>query len=164
MARRTTGTVLVKLGLPKGSLQESTLELFRRAGFKIVVDDRGYFPSVDDEEIEAILLRAQEISRYVEDGVLDAGLTGHDWIVENDSQVVEVCELFFSKASDRPVRWVVAVPVESPVRSVRDLQGKLVATDYQALPGRAWCRGQGGVFLGGYRGQGRLGGRHRRGD
>jgi len=134
--RSTKASALITLGLPKGSLQESTFELFRRAGFQLRVGSRTYFPEVDDEEIDAILLRAQEISRYVEDGVLDAGLTGHDWIVENGSQVVEVCELFYSKASTRPARWVVAVPVDSPVKSVKDLEGKLIATELVATTKR----------------------------
>jgi len=120
---------LITLGLPKGSLQESTFELLRRAGFRISVGSRAYFPHIDDEEIDPILLRAQEISRYVEDGVLDAGLTGHDWVVENDSDVVEVCELSYSKATTGAARWVLAVPAESPVKSVADLEGKLVATE-----------------------------------
>ena len=120
---------LIALGLPKGSLQESTFELLRRAGFRIAVGSRAYFPHIDDEEVEPILLRAQEISRYVEDGVLDAGLTGYDWVVENGSDVVEVCELFYSKATTSPARWVLAVPVESQINSVTDLEGKLVATE-----------------------------------
>lgn len=127
---------VITLGLPKGSLQESTFELFRRAGFRLTVDSREYFPDIDDEEIEAILLRAQEISRYVEAGVLDVGLTGHDWVVENGSDVVEVCELFYSKATARPARWVLAVPVESPVQRVQDLEGKLVATELVATTER----------------------------
>jgi ATP phosphoribosyltransferase len=127
---------VVTLGLPKGSLQESTFELFRRAGFRLAVGSREYFPEIDDEEIDAVLLRAQEISRYVEAGVLDVGLTGHDWVVENGSDVVEVCELFYSKASARPARWVLAVPVESRVQRVGDLEGKLIATELVATTER----------------------------
>jgi len=122
-------TAIIALGLPKGSLQESTFELFRRAGFHITVGSRAYFPHIDDEEIDPILLRAQEISRYVEDGVLDVGLTGHDWVLENGSDVVEVSELSYSKATSRPARWVLAVPADSPVRGVKDLEGKLIATE-----------------------------------
>ncbi len=136
VVRRNKETALITLGLPKGSLQESTLALFRRAGFTITVGSRAYFPSIDDREIEAILLRAQEISRYVEDGVLDLGVTGHDWVVENGSQVVEVCELAYSKATGRPVRWVLAVPVDSPVRAVGGLEGKLIATELVATTKR----------------------------
>jgi len=127
---------VITLGLPKGSLQESTFELFRRAGFRLTVGSREYFPEIDDEEVDALLLRAQEISRYVEDGVLDVGLTGHDWVVENGSDVVEVCELFYSKATARPARWVLAVPVESRVQSPADLEGKLIATELVATTER----------------------------
>ena len=129
MGKDVENRSLITLGLPKGSLQESTFELFRRAGFRISVGSRAYFPHIDDDEIDPILLRAQEISRYVEDGVLDAGLTGYDWVVENGSDVVEVCELFYSKATTRPARWVLAVPVESQINSITDLEGKLVATE-----------------------------------
>lgn len=129
MRGQSGSEALIVLGLPKGSLQESTFELFRRAGFRISVGSRAYFPHVDDPEIHPILLRAQEISRYVEDGVLDAGLTGRDWVVENDSDVVEVCELAYSKATAGPARWVLAVPRESTVQTVADLEGKLIATE-----------------------------------
>ncbi len=126
-------TNLLKLGIPAGSLQEATAELFRRAGYKITFSSRSYYPSVDDEEIECLLIRAQEMSRYVEQGLLDAGLTGHDWIAENGSDVYEVAELVFSKVSRRPVRWVLCVPQDSPIRSVRDLQGKRIATEAVGL-------------------------------
>ncbi len=129
MGKDVENRSLITLGLPKGSLQESTFELFRRAGFRISVGSRAYFPHIDDDEIDPILLRAQEISRYVEDGVLDAGLTGYDWVVENGSDVVEVCELFYSKATTRSARWVLAVPVESRINSVTDLEGKVIATE-----------------------------------
>ncbi len=119
----------LKLGIPKGSLEEATVELFRRAGWKIRVNSRNYFPTVDDPGLRLSLVRAQEMSRYVADGVLDAGLTGKDWILENDSQVVEVCDLVYSKASSRPARWVLVVPGDSPVRSPADLQGKKIATE-----------------------------------
>jgi len=117
------------LGLPKGSLQESTYALFKQAGFKISGGSRSYFPSIDDEEIECRLLRPQEMSRYVEHGMLDAGITGLDWIEENGSEVVPVADLVYSKVSKRPVRWVLAVPEESPIRSVKDLEGKRIATE-----------------------------------
>jgi ATP phosphoribosyltransferase len=119
----------VKLGLPKGSLEESTFDLFRRAGFAVQVSSRSYFPSLDDPELEAVMFRAQEISRYVEDGVIDAGLTGADWIRENNSDVVEVCELMYSKATAKPARWVLAVPNESNVQKIEDLQGGIIATE-----------------------------------
>ncbi len=117
------------LGLPKGSLQETTFEMLRKAGWKISSGSRSYVPRVDDPEIEARLIRAQEISRYVENGHLDAGMTGHDWIVENGSDVVEVTELIYSKQGMNPVRWVLAVPNDSPIQSVQDLAGKRIATE-----------------------------------
>ena len=120
---------ILRLGLPKGSLQEATGELFRRAGYKISFSSRSYFPMIDDDEIECMLLRAQEMARYVADGVLDAGLTGYDWIVETGADVYEVAELVFSKVSRRPVRWVLCVPNDSPVKTVRDLQGARIATE-----------------------------------
>ncbi|MFA5864209.1 MAG: ATP phosphoribosyltransferase [Phycisphaerae bacterium] len=120
---------ILKIGLPKGSLQDSTLDIFRRAGFNISVDSRSYFPSINDPELQCVMFRAQEISRYVEDGVIDMGLTGYDWICENDSHVVEVCELIYSKVSKRPARWVLAVPAESPVTKVEDLEGGIIATE-----------------------------------
>ena len=119
----------LKLGIPAGSLQEATAELFRRAGYKITFNARSYYPAIDDEEIECTLIRAQEMARYVEDGALDAGLTGYDWIVENNADVAEVAELVFSKVSRRPVRWVLCVPEDSPVQRVEDLQGKRIATE-----------------------------------
>ncbi|MGC9453229.1 MAG: ATP phosphoribosyltransferase [Phycisphaerae bacterium] len=128
MARHTPTDKLV-LGIPKGSLQQSTLELFARAGWRISVPSRSYFPSVDDDEISAIMFRAQEMSRYVADGVIDAGLTGYDWICENGSDVVEVAELVYAKQQLRPVRWVLAVPEESDVVTPEDLEGGIVATE-----------------------------------
>jgi len=119
----------LKLGIPKGSLESSTIELFRRAGWKINTSSRNYFPSVDDPELRLSLVRAQEMSRYVAEGVLDAGLTGKDWILENASEVVEVCDLVYSKASTRPARWVLVVPGDSPVRGPEDLRGKKIATE-----------------------------------
>jgi ATP phosphoribosyltransferase len=119
----------LKLGIPKGSLENATVDLFRRAGFQITVSSRSYFPAIDDPEIECMLIRAQEMARYVEDGVLDAGLTGRDWVEENDSKVHAVADLVYSKASFGKVRWVLAVPENSPVQSVKDLEGKIIATE-----------------------------------
>ena len=129
-------STILKLGIPAGSLQEATGELFRRAGYKITFASRSYYPTIDDDEIECLLIRAQEMSRYVEDGVLDAGLTGFDWIVENNSDVYEVAELVFSKVSRRPVRWVLCVPESSPIQSVKELQGKRIATEVVGLTTR----------------------------
>jgi ATP phosphoribosyltransferase len=120
---------LLKLGLPAGSLQEATAELFRKAGYKITYVSRSYYPSIDDPEIRCTLIRAQEMPRYVQDGSLDCGLTGYDWVLENDAHVVELAELVFAKTSRRPVHWVLAVPNDSPVQSVKDLQGKRIATE-----------------------------------
>lgn len=119
----------IKLGLPKGSLQDSTLELFRKAGYDFSVSERSYFPSIDDPELEAMLIRAQEMARYVQDGVFDAGLTGYDWVIENGADVVEVADLVYAKRSMRPVRWVLAVPDSSSFQGPGDLQGKRVATE-----------------------------------
>ena len=119
----------VKLGIPKGSLEDATVDLFRMAGWKINRSSRNYFPSVDDESLRLSLVRAQEMSRYVETGVLDAGLTGKDWILENGSDVVEVCDLVYSKTSTNPARWVLVVPGDSPVLAPEDLQGKKIATE-----------------------------------
>jgi len=118
-----------RLGLPKGSLQEATLRMMRRAGWSVSVNDRSYFPAVNDEELEIVLLRAQEIPRYVMDGVLDAGVTGYDNVLENDADVHEICELIYSKATSRPYRWVLAVPKGSPIRGPKDLEGKRLATE-----------------------------------
>ena len=123
-----SGNVL-KLGIPKGSLEEATVNLFAKAGYRIKISSRSYFPSIDDDEIECMLIRAQEIARYVTDGVLDAGLTGKDWVQENRADVEEIADLVYSKASSRPVRWVLAVPNDSPIKSVKDLQGKRIATE-----------------------------------
>ena len=120
---------ILKIGIPKGSLTDSTVDLFSRAGFRLNISSRGYYPSIDDPELSCIMFRAQEMSRYVEDGVLDAGLTGYDWIRENGSDVLEVCELEYSKATSRPARWVLAVPVESKAQRVEDLDGGIVATE-----------------------------------
>lgn len=130
-----SGRVL-KLGIPAGSLQESTAALFSRAGYNIKFASRSYFPTVDDPEIECMLIRAQEMARYVENGILDAGITGFDWILETNADVHQVCELVFSKVSRRPVRWVLCVPEDSPVRSVADLQGKTIATEVVGLTTR----------------------------
>jgi ATP phosphoribosyltransferase len=124
---------VLKLGIPAGSLQEATGELFRRAGYSIKFSSRSYYPEIDDPEIECLLIRAQEMARYVEQGVLDAGITGHDWVLENNADVHEVCELMFSKVSRRPVRWVLCVPEDSPAKTVKDLQGKRIATEVVEL-------------------------------
>lgn len=117
------------LGIPKGSLQQSTMDLFQRAGYNINVPSRSYFGTVDDDRMSVIMFRAQEMSRYVEDGIVDLGLTGHDWICENESDVEEVCELVYSKATAKPAKWVLAVPEEGKVQSVKDLDGGIVATE-----------------------------------
>lgn len=120
---------ILKLGLPKGSLQESTLRLFRKAGYHVGVSARSYYPVFDDPEIESMLIRAQEMARYVEDGVLDCGLTGRDWVLEQHADVVEVEELRYAKEGFRPVRWVVAVPNDSKIKTLKDLEGKRIATE-----------------------------------
>ncbi|MGA3267380.1 MAG: ATP phosphoribosyltransferase [Verrucomicrobiota bacterium] len=119
----------LKLGLPKGSLQEATIQKMAKAGYDVQVSTRSYVPYVDDVDLDIRLIRSQEISRYVEHGYLDAGITGHDWIVENGSDVHEVAEFTFSKATRQPARWVLAVPEHSPIRSVKDLKGKRIATE-----------------------------------
>ena len=119
----------LRLGIPKGSLEKATIDLFRRAGWNIKGNGRSYFPDIDDPEIACTMCRAQEMSRYVENGTLDCGLTGKDWIMENDSRVVVVADLMYSKASSRPVRWVLAVPGESTIRSLTDMAGKKIATE-----------------------------------
>src|SRR5437879_12633251 len=118
----------LKLGIPAGSLQEATGELFRKAGYKITFASRSYYPTIDDPEIQCTLIRAQEMPRYVQDGSLDCGLPGYDWILETDAKANELAELVFSKVSKRPVRWVLAVPNASPIQTVTDLQGKPIAT------------------------------------
>ncbi len=120
---------ILKLGLPKGSLQETTIELLKRAGWNFTISSRAYKPYCDDDEIEALLIRAQEMSVYVEQGVFDAGITGYDWIVENDSDVVSVCELVYAKSYLRPVKWVLAVSEDADIMSVQDLQGKRISTE-----------------------------------
>lgn len=119
----------LKLGMPKGSLQESTLELFKKAGVRVQASSRSYFPYCDDEELEIMLVRSQEMAKYVEDGVFDAGLTGYDWICESGADVKEICELIYAKSGFRPVRWVLAVPEASSIRSIKDLKGKRIATE-----------------------------------
>jgi ATP phosphoribosyltransferase len=127
---------ILKLGIPAGSLQDSTAELFRQAGYNIRFSSRSYYPTIDDPEIECLLIRAQEMARYVEQGILDAGITGHDWVLETQADVVEICELVFSKVSRRKVRWVLAVPEDSPIDSVDDLAGKRIATEAVGLTRR----------------------------
>ncbi len=119
----------LKLGIPKGSLEVATVDLFRRAGFNIGISSRSYFPTIDDPDIECMLIRAQEMARYVQDGVLDAGLTGRDWVEEVNADIVPVADLIYSKASFGKVRWVLAVPESSDIHSVKDLEGKVIATE-----------------------------------
>ncbi len=121
--------MVLRLGIPKGSLQDSTLKIFRKAGYNITVGSRSYYPSIDDPEIECMMMRAQEVPRYVEAGVLDAGLTGYDWIMEQGAKVVEVAELNYAKEGLRPVRWVIAVPEDSKIKTIKDLEGKRIATE-----------------------------------
>lgn len=126
----------LKLGIPKGSLEAATVDLFRRAGFNITTSSRSYFPAIDDPEIECMLIRAQEMARYVEDGILDAGLTGRDWVLETNATVETVADLIYAKQSFGKVRWVLAVPESSPFQSVKDLQGKVIATELVAATAR----------------------------
>lgn len=120
---------MLKIGLPKGSLQESTFEMFRKAGYNISVGSRSYFPTIDDENMEIMLIRAQEVPRYIEEGVLDVGLTGRDWICESKAKVIEIADLIYGKQGLRPVRWVLAVPCDSEIKKVEDLEGKRIATE-----------------------------------
>jgi len=133
---------VLKLGIPAGSLQDATAELFRKAGYKLTFASRSYYPTIDDPEIHCTLIRAQEMARYVQDGSLDCGLTGYDWVVENDAKVTELAELVFSKVSRRPVRWVLAVPNDSPIQSPKDLQGKRIATEVVNIT-RKWLASHG---------------------
>ena len=126
----------LKLGIPKGSLENATIDLFRRAGFNITTSSRSYFPAIDDPEIECMMIRAQEMARYIEDGVLDAGLTGRDWIEENEAKVETVADLIYAKQSFGKVRWVLAVPEASAFQSVKDLEGKTIATELVATTKR----------------------------
>jgi ATP phosphoribosyltransferase len=132
--------VKLKLGIPKGSLENATIDLFRRAGFTITTSSRSYFPSIDDPEIECMMIRAQEMARYIEDGVLDAGLTGRDWVEESEAKVEAVADLIYAKQSFGKVRWVLAVPEASPFESVQDLQGKIIATELVATTKRYLAR------------------------
>ena len=124
---------VLKLGIPAGSLQESTAALFSKAGYHIRFSSRSYYPTIDDPEIDCLLIRAQEMARYVEQGILDAGITGHDWVLETQANVAEICEMVFSKVSRRKVRWVLAVPEDSDIQSVQDLAGKRIATEAVGL-------------------------------
>jgi ATP phosphoribosyltransferase len=127
---------ILKLGIPKGSLENATVDLFRRAGFNITTSSRSYFPAIDDPEIQCMLIRAQEMARYVEDGVLDAGLTGRDWVQETEATVQTVADLIYAKQSFGKVRWVLAVPESSPFHSIQDLEGKIIATELVAATRR----------------------------
>src|SRR6202521_3041651 len=131
-----TKVMKLKLGIPKGSLENATVELFRRAGFQITINSRSYFPAIDDPEIECMMIRAQEMARYIEDGVLDAGLTGRDWIEESEAKVHPVADLIYAKQSFGKVRWVLAVPDSSTFQSVKDLEGKIIATELVATTER----------------------------
>jgi len=126
-------TAKLQLGIPKGSLQNSTIDIFAKAGYKITVNARSYYPVIDDIEIECMLIRAQEMARYVEEGILDAGLTGYDWIMETGAQVEQVTELVYGKVGKSPLRWVLAVPEDSDIQSVKDLNGKRIATEVMNL-------------------------------
>ena len=137
-----TQTHVLRLGLPKGSLQESTFDLLDKAGYSFSVRSRSYFPSIDDDELTAMLVRAQEMGKYVQDGVFDAGITGLDWIAETDADVHVVADLVYSKASMRPVRWVLAVPEDSDIQGVKDLEGKRIATEVVGLT-RRWLASNG---------------------
>jgi ATP phosphoribosyltransferase len=128
--------MMLKLGIPKGSLENATIDLFRRAGFQITTSSRSYFPGIDDPEIECMLIRAQEMARYVEDGILDAGLTGRDWIEENEADIVAVADLIYAKQSFGKVRWVLAVPEASNFKTPQDLEGKIIATELVATTKR----------------------------
>ncbi len=119
----------LRLGIPKGSLQDATVQLFQRAGYNVYVSSRSYFPTIDDPEVECMLIRAQEMARYVQDGILDVGLTGKDWVLENNADVLTLGDLVYSKQSFSKVRWVLAVPEDSPIQSVKDLEGKVIATE-----------------------------------
>ncbi len=126
----------LQLGLPKGSLQDSTVDMFKKAGWGIRISSRSYYPSIDDDEIECTLIRAQEMARYVGEGILDCGLTGHDWIVECGGDVVEVCELVYGKVGRNPLRWVLAVPEDSDIKGPKDLEGKHIATEVVGMTQR----------------------------
>ncbi|OFW55877.1 MAG: ATP phosphoribosyltransferase [Actinobacteria bacterium RBG_16_64_13] len=128
--------MILKLGVPKGSLEGATIDLFRRAGYNMTTTSRSYFPVIDDPEIDCLLIRAQEMARYVENGILDAGITGLDWVQENDADVHAVCDLVYAKQSFGKVRWVLAVPEASPVKSAADLEGKIIATELVATTKR----------------------------
>jgi ATP phosphoribosyltransferase len=133
---------VLRLGIPKGSLQDATIQLFAKAGWRISVSSRSYFPGIDDPEINCMLVRAQEMARYVETGALDAGITGRDWVCETGSKVAEIGELMYSKQSLSPVRWVLAVPEDGPIQSVKDLAGKVIATEVVNLTKQYLARNQ----------------------
>jgi ATP phosphoribosyltransferase len=135
--RRRENRMTIKLGLPKGSLENATIDLMRRAGYHVTVAERSYFPAIDDPGIECMLVRAQEMARYVEDGALDCGLTGYDWVVENEAVVHTVCDLVYAKQSFGKVRWVLAAPEASAIRSAVDLEGKIIATELVGVT-RRW--------------------------
>lgn len=127
---------ILRLGIPKGSLEEATVSLFRKAGFEITISSRSYFPTIDDQEIECMLIRAQEMARYVEDGILDAGITGYDWVMEYGADVASITDLVYGKVGRKPVRWVLAVPEDSPIKGPKDLEGKRIATEAVGMTNR----------------------------
>ena len=133
------GDKVLKLGVPKGSLQEATIELFQKAGWRLTVSSRNYFPSVDDGNLSCALIRAQEMARYVESGVLDVGLTGLDWVLENDSKVEDICDLVYSKATLRKARWVLAVPADSDISGIEDCSGKRISTELVNFTKNLFC-------------------------
>lgn len=128
-SKKSTSPKELRFGFPKGSLQDSTLRLFKKAGYNITIGSRAYVPNIDDPEITGLLIRSQEMARYVESEILDVGICGRDWVLENDADVVEVCELKYSKQTNRPIRWVIAVPNESPIKSIKQLNKKRIATE-----------------------------------
>jgi ATP phosphoribosyltransferase len=140
MRVRKAMTRKLKLGFPKGSLQNSTIELFKRAGIKIAISSRSYYPMSDDDELEIMLVRSQEMAKYVQDGFFDAGLTGYDWICESGAKVKEICELNYAKSGFKPVKWVLAVPNDSRIKSLEDLQGKRIATELLSYTKRYFAR------------------------
>ena len=148
---------LLKFGIPKGSLENATVELFKKAGWQITLASRSYFPSIDDEEINCNLIRTQEMSKYVEKGTIDVGIAGVDWVRENDSDVVTVCDLIYSKVSRRPAQWVLVVTQDSPVKCAEDLRGKTISTELVGFTKRYFAEKERScyrrIFLGRHRGE-----------
>ena len=160
---------VLKLGIPKGSLQDATVDLLARAGWKVTLSSRSYVPTIDDPEMDCLLVRAQEMARYVETGALDAGITGHDWVQETGADVIELAELVYAKQRLARVKWVLAVPEDSSIRTPRDLEGKVIATEvvghHSEISGKAWRKSARGIFLGRHGSKSAATGRrHRRSD